>query len=95
MLPDKTLYYAISVSGLTDTGWVVLNSDINSIGKNDFLALKPLKPKSTNIKCISKNKILFIYSYYNPKKIKFSLMYYQKKDFETEGKIIDLPSLKE
>lgn len=93
LLPDKTFYYAISVAGLTDTGWAVLNSDINSIGQNDFLVLKPLKSKSTVVKYISKKKILFIYTYYKPRKIRFSLMYYKKQDFETEGKIIDLPPL--
>lgn len=91
---DKTFFYSISVSGLTDTGWVVLNSDINSIGQNDFLVLKPLKPNKKYIKSISKKKIFFIYAYYRPQKIRFSLMYYEKQDFESEGGIIELPPLK-
>ena len=90
---SKTFYYFISAAGLTDTGWVSLVSDINSLGQNGFIALKPLKPKSTIVKYISKKKILFIYAYYNPQKIRFSLMYYKKRDFETEGKVIELPAL--
>ncbi|MFT3945669.1 MAG: hypothetical protein QM763_01745 [Agriterribacter sp.] len=90
---SKTYYYFISAAGLTDTGWVSLISDINSLGQNGFIALKPLKPKNTVVKCISKKKILFIYAYYKPQKIRFSLMYYNKRDFEAEGKIIDLPPL--
>jgi hypothetical protein len=92
-LSDKTFYYAISVAGLTDTGWVVLNSDINSIGQNDFLVLKPLRPNSADAKYVSKKKILFIYAYYKPKRIRFSLMYHKKLDFKTEGKVIDSPPL--
>lgn len=90
---SRTYYYFISAAGLTDTGWVSLISDINSLGQNGFVALKPLKSKSTVVKYISKKKILFIYAYYKPRKIRFSLMYYEKQDFESEGKIIELPPL--
>jgi len=74
-------------------GWVSLISDINSLGQNGFVALKALKPKNAIVKCISKKKILFIYAYNKPQKIRFSLMYYKKRDFETEGEIIELPPL--
>ncbi len=84
----KTFFYSIGVGALTDTGWVGLIADINSIGQNGFLSLKPIRYKSTAIKNVSKKQILFIYSYYKPKKIRFNVIYYEKKDFESKGEII-------
>lgn len=39
---EKTYYYSIGVAGFTDTGWVGLTADINSLGKNDFSQLNLL-----------------------------------------------------
>ena len=41
----NTYYYSIAVEGLTDTGWIGLNADINSLGQNDFWVLKPIEPE--------------------------------------------------
>jgi hypothetical protein len=88
--PDRTLYYTIGVQGFTDTGWVVLNPDINSLGQNDFVALKPIKPHAIAIKNLSKKHIGFLYAYYGIRKLRFSLGYYGKQDFDSKSHIIYL-----
>lgn len=91
--PNKTFYYSIAVQGLADTGWVGLLSDINSLGQNDFWALKPIKPHTCITKYVSKKKVLFVYAYYKIRKIRFNLVYYEKKDFESKSKNIYLPPM--
>lgn len=89
----KTFYYVIGIQGLTDTGYVGLVADINSLGKNDFLALKPLHHKSNSTKSVSKRKIYYLYNQKNIKKLRFEVTYYEKKDFDSKSQIIYLPAL--
>jgi len=89
---EKTFYYSIVLEGYNDTTWVPLLSDINSLGINEFLALKPLKPKNKAVKNVSKNKIFRLYKYY---KIRFGVMYYEKQDLKSKGEIIYLPPIEE
>jgi len=92
-LSGRTYYYTIGVEGLTDTGWVGLNADINSIGQNDFLVLKPIKKKTRIIKDQSKKKVLFAYDYVKPKKIRFCVTYFEKQDVRSKLEEIYLPPI--
>lgn len=89
----KTYYYSVGVEGLTDTGWVGLNADINSLGMNEFLTLKPIRPKSQIVKAVSKSRIFFLYKYHNIIKIRFGITYFEKNDFNSRNKSIFLPSM--
>jgi len=89
----KTFYYTIGVQGLTDTGYVGLVADINSLGQNEFLVLKPLHPKSNAIKSVSKKRIYDIYNQKHIRKLKFEVSYYEKKDFNSKSQVIYLTPL--
>ncbi|MBO9572027.1 MAG: hypothetical protein J7497_07435, partial [Chitinophagaceae bacterium] len=39
----QTYFYSIFLHGHQDTAWIPLLSDINSLGMNEFTALKPLR----------------------------------------------------
>lgn len=95
VLSTKTFYYSIGVEGLTDTGWVGLNADINSLGVNEFWALKAIKPRSKVIKTVSKKRIFHLYKYYKITKIKFGVTYFEKKDFSSKSETIYLPPMEE
>jgi len=83
----KTIYYSIALQGYTNSGWKPLLSDINSLGTNDFLVLKLLKPKAKEIKIVSKKKINNRYKHYNINKIRFGIMFYEKQDLKSKGQI--------
>ena len=87
-ISKKTFYYSIAIQGRNDTGWVSLLSDINSLGQNEFLSLKPLTPGSKIVKYTSMKRIWYIYEYYKISKIRFGAMYYEKKNFDSKGGII-------
>ena len=90
---NKTFYYSIALQGNSDTGWVSLLSDINSLGMNEFLFLKPIKPDQKVSKQVSKRRIIFLFKYYKIKKIKFGVMYYPSRDFAAKSEIIFLPPM--
>jgi hypothetical protein len=90
---EKVFYYVIGVQGLTDTGYVGLVADINSLGKNDFLAIKPLLPKSSVTKSVSKRRMYYLYNQKNIKKLRFEVTYYEKRDFDSKSQIIYLHPL--
>ena len=81
-------FYSIFLSGYRDTSWVSLLSDINSLGMNEFTALKPLLPGRKQIKDVSKAKIKRMYDYENLTKIRFGVMIYKKQSFRSEGETI-------
>lgn len=89
----KTFYYAIGVQGLTDTGYVGLVADINSLGQNEFLTLKPLPPKSNVLKSVSKERIYYLYNQKHIKQLRFEVTYYEKKDLNSGSQIIYLTPL--
>ena len=84
----KTYYYTIGLSALTDTGWVSLLGDIDSFGQNDFISILPIRGNKKVVKYISKENVLFMYSYYKPKKIRFQLSYFEKQDFKSNHEAI-------
>ena len=59
----KTFYYSIVLQGFKDTSWIPLISDINSLGKNEFLGLKPLRPQEKITKFVSRKKIFEAYKH--------------------------------
>lgn len=87
---EKTYYYSIGVAGLTDTGWVGLTADINSLGKNDFFSIKPIEPLSEKKKLVSKRKIFLLYDYCQISEIKFFLIYYDSPIISNTYKKIEL-----
>lgn len=87
---DKMKSFSIGVAGLTDTGWAGLTADINSLGSNDFWGLTAIAPKEKITKLSSKKRIFYLYGYYNISEIKFSLMYFEKKEISNDYKVIDL-----
>src|SRR5215216_5740486 len=89
----RTYYYSIALQGYIDTAWVPLLSDINSLGENEFLVLKSLKPGSRAAKEISKKRINYLYSFKKIKKIRFGVMYYEKQDLDSKGDIIYLSEM--
>ena len=73
-----------------------LLSDINSLGKNEFLALRPLRPQEKIAKFVSQKKIFAGYKHEKFKKFRFGVMYYEQKSLKSIGNIIYLkpfPSL--
>lgn len=89
----KTIYYSIGVEGLTDTGWIGLNADINSLGMNEFWVLKPIKPKSKTGKDVSKKRIFNLYRVKRITQIKFGVTFFEKKDFSSKSETIYLPPM--
>ncbi len=83
----KTFYYSIVLKVHIDTGWISLLSDINSLGKNEFLHLKAIKPGETIIKPVSLKQIALEYYYYKDKELKFGVMYYEKPTLKSKGSI--------
>lgn len=81
-------FYSIFLAGYSDTSWVHLLSDINSLGMNEFTALKPLLPGAKPIKNVSVARIKSIYSYANLTKIRFGVMIYKKQSFDSKGETI-------
>jgi hypothetical protein len=88
---SKTFYYTISLQVLNDSGWKPLLADINSANQNEFVSLKPIKAHSKAVKVISKLKIRGLIPYYKSQKIRFGLMYYEKKDFDSKSHVLYLP----
>lgn len=89
----KTVYYSIGVEGLIDTGWIGLNADINSLGMNEFWALKPIKPKSKAGKYVSKKKIFNLYRVKKITQIRFGVTFFEKKNFDSKSITIYLPPM--
>jgi len=89
----KLYYYTIGVQALTDTGWVGLNGDINSLGQNDFLKLNPIKSQGRFAKIVSKKKILDLYKYDHSKKIRLSMLCCDKQDLDSNCQTIYLPAM--
>ena len=92
----KTFYYSIALQGFKDTSWIPLISDINSLGKNEFLALKPLRPQEKITKFISRKKIFEAYKHKKFKEFRLGVMYYDQPSLKSKGNIIYLqpfPSL--
>jgi hypothetical protein len=87
---SKTYYYSIGAMGLTDTGWVGLITDINSLGQNDFWGLVTLTPKNKTVKVVSKKRIMRLYAYKNITRIRFSLNYFARKDISSKSERIVL-----
>jgi hypothetical protein len=86
--PKKTYYYSVGIEGLTDTGWIGLTADINSLGTNDFWALIPITPGNRLIKYISKERILHIYASKKITQVRFEIEYFEKKDFNSKKQSI-------
>ena len=87
----KTYYYSIGIEGYKDSCWEPIICDINSLGMNEFIKLKPLKPKMKIVKFISKKSIHRLYPQYM--NIRFYVMLYEKQDFYADGDIIYLPPI--
>lgn len=91
---DKMKFFSIAVGGLTDTGWIGLTADINSLGSNDFWGLTAIAPKEKITKLSSKKRIFYLYDYYNISEIKFSLMYFEKKEISNDYRVIELDPMR-
>lgn len=87
---DKMKFFSIAVGGLTDTGWIGLTADINSLGSNDFWGLTAIAPKEKITKLCSKKRIFYLYDYKNISRIRFSLMYFEEREITDKYKRIDL-----
>lgn len=87
---EKTLYYSIGVSGLTDTGWVGLTPDINSLGSELSWGLTTILPMSSEVRPVSKERIFYLYDYKNIARIRFSLMYFEEREITDKFERIDL-----
>ena len=92
-LSSKTFYYSIALSGFIANKWEPLLSDLNSLGVNEFTALKPLLGKSKVVKTVSKKYIYYIYGHTKMSKIRFGVMVYKKRDFDSNGDIIFIEPL--
>lgn len=83
----KLYYYSITLGGLINGEWESLLSDINSLGQNEFTVLKPIKGKSPIIKQVSLRRIYTLYEHKKPSQIRFGVMFYEKRDFQSKGSI--------
>jgi hypothetical protein len=90
---SRTFRYSVTAAALTDTGWVPLVSDIDALGKKDFLAFMPIKAGQTVIKRVSKKEIISLYPTYSFKKVRFGVIYYDNANSESKHQIAYLPPL--
>lgn len=85
---DSAIYYSVGIDGLSDTGWVHLLSNLDALGKNEWFGLKTLSPHQFEKEQISKERVYYIYRYVKPQKIRFYLLYSNRRSSHGIQKVL-------